>query len=329
MLCEKCGARAAEGKSFCAKCESKMSVKKSKVQSNTKVSSALTDTPKSLYRHSGKVSPLMILGALLTCLAAVVLAFVYAYAVVYIPIVGYLSFLLTAGFSFGVAFTAGFFLQVFNARNTLFSVFFGLIIGLFALYASWVAFEFVVINRYSDDGIRLMEIAFSPVAVWNIACNIAENGWYSLGSTNVKGIALWILWGIEGVIITGFSIYMCYTMIIDAVFCEACREWADSHSKVLNFKYNNQTDLEERVLHHDLSFWDNATKIGSSDKDYYSITFSLCSTCKKLYTLTLKKVKRSWDKENEEELKEKILIRNLFISKSIIDHFKVQHLNEK
>ena len=75
------------------------------------------------YTHSGRYSPLAAAKALgLGLVVAVPMAFVYSYAIVYIPIVGIITFILTAGFAAVVGFTVGHLLKSGQVRNNAVSI---------------------------------------------------------------------------------------------------------------------------------------------------------------------------------------------------------------
>jgi len=61
----------------------------------------MLDTPE-FYKHSGRLGSAPIVVPLVGIVAGFVLALAYAYADVYIPIAGWISFILTVGFTAGV-----------------------------------------------------------------------------------------------------------------------------------------------------------------------------------------------------------------------------------
>ena len=311
MLCEKCGTKVSEDKTYCAKCEKS-------IKGRNRESSFTSAETKQFYAHSGRIAPQLVLGIPVLVVISVLLAFVYAYSVVYIPIIGYLSFLLTIGFGISVGFFTAVALQFFKTRNTAFALCFGLVSGIFALYAAWVTFEYVFLNKVSADKMELLYLA-EPRVLWGYACLIAEKGWYSIRSFTPKGVVLWSLWGLEACTIIGISGYMAHSFIKDSVFCEVCKGWADDHKSKLIFEYVNEGELKQKLAVQDMSFLDNILKVKRTAESFYRIDCSLCSTCDNLYTLSLLRVTRTWDNEGKETDKEKFIIKNLFISKATFD----------
>jgi len=313
MLCEKCGVKISESETICPRCEKSMEARRNKSLSESSMES------RQFYAHSGRIAPQLVLGVPILLIVSILLSFAYAYSVIYIPIIGYLSFLLTLGFALGVGFSTAVTLQFFKTRNSLFALFFGLGSGIFALYAAWVTFEYVLWNRDATESIELLRLAGNPLVVWRVACLIAEKGWYSMRSMTPSGAVLWTFWGVEACAIIGISGYMSHSFIKDSVFCEACKGWTDDHKNKLTFEYVDESELKQKLTNQDLSFLDNILKVKRTAESFYRIDCSVCCTCENLYTLSLLRVTRSWDKEGKETDKERTVLKNLFICKATFD----------
>lgn len=65
----------------------------------------------------------------------------------------------------------------------------------------------------------------TPAAVWDFANVVAGEGWYTIRSVTPSGIVLWILWGIEAVIVLGAGYVLAPAGIRGAGFCEDCDSW--------------------------------------------------------------------------------------------------------
>lgn len=311
MLCEKCGTKVSEDKTHCVRCEKSIEARSNKSSFNRAEA-------KQFYVHSGRIAPQLVIGVPILLVISVLLAFAYAYSVVYIPIIGYLSFFLTIGFALGVGFSTAIVLQFFKTRNTTFALCFGLIFGIFALYAAWVTFEYVLWNKGSTESIEILNL-IDPIVVWRVACLIAEKGWYSIRSMTPRGAVLWSFWGVEACTIIGICGYMAYSFIKDSVFCEACKGWAEDHKSKLIFEYANESDLKQKLTTQDMSFLYDILKVKQAAESFYRIDCSVCCTCDNLYTLSLLRITRTWDKEGKETTKEKFILKNLFICKATFD----------
>jgi len=104
-------------------------------------------TPGSYFKHSGSVGglglPFMIVVGLV---AAVVLSFVYAFAIFYIPFV-YINFFVTIGFGLLLGSAIGYAGKKGDVRNPTLMTVSGLIFGCIGLYLSWIAWIYAASGR--------------------------------------------------------------------------------------------------------------------------------------------------------------------------------------
>ena len=70
------------------------------------------------YSHSGKFSPLFILTAPIAFVGALLMAFVYNWMVIHIPIIGYFSVILTLGYAFAVGAVLAVCINVFKVLDS-------------------------------------------------------------------------------------------------------------------------------------------------------------------------------------------------------------------
>jgi len=151
------------------------------------------------YKPSGKFNPISFLYFLLAiCIAAPILAFIYAYAILYIPII-YLNFLCLAGIALGLGFVASFVVDLGKVRNKMLALLFGILIGIVGYYFSWV----VWIGYHFE--ISYMEVIQNFDAL-------------------LRGIEIWI---IELVAIIIVPLYLAYTRASEP-FIENDDNWAEA-----------------------------------------------------------------------------------------------------
>jgi len=72
--------------------------------------------------------------------------------------------------------------------------------------------------------------------VWEIAKSIAETGWYSIKSAEVKGIGSWITWGLEAFILVGLVTVAAGSVLEDAVYCETAKSWVPKREGELRLR---------------------------------------------------------------------------------------------
>ena len=178
------------------------------------------------YSHSGAVgySPfVLLLVGLPACLAVAV---AYAYILVYCPVVGYVNVLFVAGYVFGAGFALGHLAKAGKCRSTGFVVFASSLISLVSFYVSWVFFIYAMLNRYMDAAdAPSLAVCFAPGLLWKLICALNEDGWYSIFGGTPSGTVLWVMWGIEALILVIGPIVIAPMRIAREMFCERCFQW--------------------------------------------------------------------------------------------------------
>ncbi len=175
------------------------------------------------YKPSGKVNPISILYLLLAiCIAVPILAFIYTYAILYIPLI-YLNFLCLAGIAFGLGFIANFVIGLGKVRNTMIAIIFGLLVGIAGLYASWV----IWLGYHFEQ--EYMSIAFDLEALINEIEFANQQGTWGIGRSGgmVNGVMLSIVWVIEIIAMIGFPVFFAYSKACEP-FIENDDNWAES-----------------------------------------------------------------------------------------------------
>jgi hypothetical protein len=157
-----------------------------------------------------------------------VLAIVYSYVIVYVPLVGYVSVIFLGGLIVGIGSLVFGLGRATKCRNPNFLRLVGFACGLLAFYFSWAAFEYVLLDRFDRGMERTMVDAFlSPTAVWHVALDINRTGWYSIFGGTPSGTLLWIMWAVEAVLIILGPPILVSMLMDDEVFCEHCNAWCE------------------------------------------------------------------------------------------------------
>jgi hypothetical protein len=190
---------------------------------------------------------------LLGIFAGLIGAFLYAYIDVYSPVVGVISLFVVLGLGFGVGLAVGMAGKAGHCRNAALLHGIGFLVGLVTLYFSWVFFEWVLLRRGEEAAefgfTALVNIALSPGTVWEIAKSIAETGWYSIKSADVKGIGSWITWGLEAVMMVGLVTVAAGSVLDDAVYCETAKSWVPKREGELRLRLpSNPLKAQELIV---------------------------------------------------------------------------------
>jgi hypothetical protein len=261
------------------------------------------DTP--VYAHSGKVGLGPVLVPAIGLPAALLFALVYAYVDAYSPIAGWVSILFVVGFAVALGFTLSFIGSLAKVRSAGFMMSAGLLIGLFALYASWAAFEVAILNK-GENAIEgapgYLELLAEPGTVWRIASLINETGWYTIKSATPSGAVLWIFWAIEAAIVVGGAALISTAGIADEVFCEPCNRWCADSAKKPSLGIPQEEAALEALKHGDAATIAELEKLprsASGEPVHLLVELKRCDGCSNTATFQLKVVTRGVDKEGK------------------------------
>lgn len=190
------------------------------------------------YSPSGRFSPLALLlfpAVLLTLVP--LLSAAYAYAIWYVPIV-YLNaiFALILGGLTGYAINQ-LVVKVGKVRNNVLAIAFAAVGAVASLYLQWAVWVDLVINAgktYGDNRMsiavsnvkifQVLELLFSPGALFEIIGKISETGTWGMRGNAVSGVFLIGIWVIEAGILLVIPMIMS-TSQSKKPFCEMSGEW--------------------------------------------------------------------------------------------------------
>ena len=269
-----------------------------------------------VYSHSGRLGSAPLVVPLVGIVAGFVLAFVYAYADVYIPIAGWVSFILTLGFAVGVGFSVSAAARMAKCRSAGFLHVAGFLIGLLALYFSWVAFLFVLYRRYASSGQEpgLVDILLNPAVVWANACAIGEEGWYAMRGGNVKGVVLWVFWGIEALVIVIGVTVLAPMGITDRVFCERCNRWCKTTKDFMRLMVPQNDDLLTRFSSGQIDAIAELPVAHVAVSTYLRVDLDRCESCQDTATWRASLVTHERTKEGKIEEKNQDMVAPLLLT---------------
>lgn len=204
------------------------------------------------YSHSGKFAPDAPLVAMAVGVpTALVLSWLYAYAILYIPIVGLVTFILTGGLGACVGIAVGLVLKQRKVRNKAVAWGVGLFVGFVTLWLSWVSWIVGLVRR-GDEDISWLGVLFSPGGLWQVIEKVNEVGaWSFKGATPTGGI-LWALWAAEALIIVGVAAWIA-ALMIDDPYCETCGTWTTGRQGVATSAKGDASSLREALERKDFA----------------------------------------------------------------------------
>lgn len=258
------------------------------------------------YALSGAPGRALIVGPIFGLMLAGILAAAYAYILVYSPIVGYVNVLFVGGFAFGLMMGSQWLATFGKCRSRLFMTLLGGFIGVVALYSSWVIFEYALFNRFSEGfDVSLGTLFLQPQAVWLLLQDINEQGWYSLGSLTPSGTLLWVLWGIEALVIVGAGVLGGSVALEDEIFCEACQLWCPAAADLASCSAlagdTAQGAILERLASGDVSPLESLTPVSVGHNPHLRLEAKRCGQCQQTTAFNIKLWRFSLNKKGEIE----------------------------
>ena len=240
--------------------------------------------PGTPYQPSGRLGASTFLWTLLFGLpAAAVLGAVYAYAILYIPIAGYISILLTAGYGFLVGVVAAKGVQRGRGRSPGIAALLGLVVGLAGLYLSWTVWIFAFARRGGAD-VPLLELAQQPAVLWELIRSVNAHGAWSIKGATPTGTLLWVFWAIEALVIVGLPALVCFAQAGEP-FCERCEQWCQKTQAIFVGRTAPPAELAARLRSLDVAYLAELGPAGAGDATRIRYDLCICR-CKATSTLT-------------------------------------------
>ena len=245
------------------------------------------------YRLSGAAGSSPIVVPLVGIVTALIMSVVYAYVTIYSPIGGYITALFVVGFGFSVGVPTGMAANLSKCRNPKLAGALGFLVGLFAMYSAWVLFTFVFLRRAGagQDVVLTWEflprLFASPDALWAFIKMINQEGWFSIAGATPKGTVLWIFWAIEAIFIIGLVTVVTYSTIDDEVFCETCRQWAETDGP-LRLALPDDEDVVPRLISGDITALHELAAAEPGEYPHLIAELKHCAKCKQTATYQLK-----------------------------------------
>jgi hypothetical protein len=266
------------------------------------------------YRHSGQFSLTgLVIGLTVTSIVGSALAFIYAYALIYIPLI-YINALLTLGFGIALGFIAAGFISLFKIRNTRQACIMTFLGVLAAYYMVWVFWMIAHIHGELPNA-SAWALAKHPGSVWRLMLIFNENGTWSLGrhsSTPVTGIFLALIWIAEAGMIFGGA-FMTIFGRLRLPFCEQCQNWCEERKAVVAVSAKGIEALKQGLV---AKNWSALGEAGPHDPllgTWCTVDLHGCASCGQTNTLTLNSVTVTTDKKGREKKENKILVDRLLL----------------
>jgi len=179
------------------------------------------------YQPSGRLSLKALLLAPLALPVVALAATVYSYVTLYLPIIGYVTVLLTVGLGFAVAAVATMVLKRGRVRSVPFALLITAGLGLFTTWFMWMTWGYALVHQ--NDGELPFVALLWPPNLWELISIVNDKGAWNIHGATPTGFVLWVLWAVEAAIIIGLPVVTGLAVAREP-FCEHCDAWC-THTK--------------------------------------------------------------------------------------------------
>ncbi len=261
------------------------------------------------YKHSGAIGwtgpiYMVIFGTVVT----LVLSIIYGYAIYNIPFI-YLNFFITLFYGAIVGYTISFAGELGKVRNMGILVLFGFVFGLLAEYAGWVSWISAAIGEFA-----ILTIFFSPGVILYIIQVGAEEGIWSIFGWTPTGLALYIIWGIEAIMVVGAVVLTAIGSLIFTPFCERCNRRVEQKETIsLLEPITNPNELKAQLEQGNYTSLNVLKRVEAGSKLNTELELSQCPTCQQFHLLTVKSVTIKVDSKGEGETERNNIVKNLLL----------------
>lgn len=207
------------------------------------------------FKPSGKIDLVATPIATLVAVASTfVLAFVYTYAIWYIPLI-YLNFLITIFTGVAMIFMINKVCYYSKSRNTTFNTALTVICGILFCYFNWGVWLDLVMNSTDSYNLgntigvtvsmssgHVFSLLAHPEVMFDYAKLINSVGTWGFKSIPVTGWFLTIIWVVEALILIGLPTISILGTKIEP-FCETHNEWSEKDE--LKFKFQLTENPEQ------------------------------------------------------------------------------------
>lgn len=274
------------------------------------------------YEPSGQLGIGLVLIPAVAFPLTLLFALAYAYADVYCPIAGWVTALIVAAYVFALGALVGQVGTWAKVRSEGFMALAGVATGLLGLYAAWAAFEVAVFNRGStDEKLSYVVVLLSPGGMWGFARAIAQEGWYSIGGATPSGLALWLLWGIEALVIVLGTAAIAGGWHSDHVFCEPCDRWCDDAETTPHLALPEggveaiAPAVEGRA--DGVTVLEGLAPIAADAPSLLKVDLKRCPTCEQTFAVRLRLVTNGVDEKGNKRTETKDLSKRLLVEPAI------------
>jgi hypothetical protein len=265
------------------------------------------------YRHSGRFAP----GGVALALGAgggggVVIGVVYAYVDLYIPIGGWVTFLITGGTGFLMGWVIARLLKAGKVRNVPLALLIAALVSGVMYVASWEAWLYGLMVRVNQP-VPLVDLLTHPGAAWELVLDINAVGAWTFDKMTPTGIVLALFWLAEAAALVGIPLGMAGRAVRAAPFCEKCDKWCGTQDLV-NLNTGDREALRGKLEAREFGALTALGKSPASAMHFWHVYFQGCAECDTTQTLCVDDYTLSLDKNGKVQTKKKPVVARLMLS---------------
>jgi hypothetical protein len=270
------------------------------------------------YRSTGTFSPAGIgIGLALSLAAMFPIAFIYSYAVRYIPFI-YLNFLVSFGAVFAVAWVYVLGEGLGRNRSRAASLVAMLLAAFLTLFVFWVTFLYVL----SERKLEYVKMLTDPSYVVKLIQELVEVGWFTLKRNRVKGTMYGIMLAVEAAAYVGIFVYVWWTALKSRVFCEKCQKWVERENVAMFFDLAPLPAIAASLASGTDAWVDHL--VLATGTPSLRIEIASCVGCNDLHVLDLVHSQDVVDKDGNPSTEEKKLLENVLIPAAAAARFQAR-----
>jgi hypothetical protein len=209
-----------------------------------------------------------------------------------VPIIGSVTFFLSAAFGGITGIAAGMAMKSAKVRNGRMAALVGFLVASVAHALSWAVWVYALLKRAEVKDVELLALILDPGLLWNAIVEINRVGAWSIKNATPTGTFLWFLWGVEAVIVVGTGVLGVAT-VLEAPFCEACETWTENTKALVTIAGGDENALKSRLATEPLL--PLLESLGAPEPGaprWVTLSLHQCPGCKQLNVLTADQVTR-------------------------------------
>ena len=152
-----------------------------------------------------------------------------------------------------------------------------MVIGVAAMYESWVVWVHAYLKATAQPGSGLFEILLAPTRLWQVVDRIGQLGAWSIFGYRPNGSAIWALWLCELLCVAGLS-SLAFCVYEGNPFCETCDIWCTA-SLTRKLKYCDPAQVDRLLEARDVG---GLVKLGPPPADagkWIELKIRACPKC--------------------------------------------------